>query len=786
MLRKSFLVAAAAWFAFACQSTRADSAANKPAEGYQDVAERLQKLIEHELRTKAIPACSIALVDGAETVWSAGFGVADPQRQTPATAETAYRVGSVSKLFTDIAVMQLVERGELDLDAPVTDYLPEFQPRNPFKKPITLRQLMCHRAGLVREPPVGNYFDPTEPSLADTVRSLNRTALVYPPEMRIKYSNAGVGVVGYVLEKTQREPFAEYLDKAVLRPLAMRHSGFVAKPKIASRLAKATMWAYDGRTFAAPTFLLGTSAAGNLYSTAGDLSRFLIALLNGGQIDGQTLLKPETLAQMWRLQFAKPADQTGYGLGFHVSSLDGRRRVSHAGAVYGFSTQLSALPEAKLGVAVMASKDVTNGVTRRIADYALRLLLAKRAGRPLPTIDVSTEIPPERAKQMEGRYSHGDENVSFTERNGRLFLRRGDVRAEVRSLGDDLVVDDAFGFGPRIERLAADTLRIDDVEFKRIPDKAPQPAPERWRGLIGEYGWDHNTLYILESQGQLYALIEWCFYYPLTEISADEFAFPDYGLYHGEKLRFQRDARGRGVEVNAAEVVFKRRKTGPEAGQTFRIEPLKPADELRKAALAAKPPEERGEFRQPDLVELTSLDPTIKLDIRYASTNNFMGEVFYRQPRAFMQRPAAEAVVRAHRALRKLGFGLLIHDAYRPWFVTKMFYDGTPANMKHFVANPARGSRHNRGAAVDLTLYELKTGRPVEMTAGYDEFSTRSYPDYPGGTSLQRWRREVLRDAMYHAGFTIYEFEWWHFDFRDWRKYPILNLRFEQLAAQGK
>src|SRR5690606_39173263 len=125
-------------------------------------------------------------------------------------------------------------------------------------------------------------------------------------------------------------------------------------------------------------------------------------------------------------------------------------------------------------------------------------------------------------------------------------------------------------------------------------------------------------------------------------------------------------------------------------------------DELRQAALAAQPPREAGNFKEPQLTELTKLDPTIKLDIRYATTNNFMGAVFYRQPRAFLQKPAAEALVRAHRKLKQRGYGLLIHDAYRPWYVTKMFYDATPAELKHFVANPANGSRHNRGAAVDL------------------------------------------------------------------------------------
>ncbi|MBI4421985.1 MAG: M15 family metallopeptidase [Gemmatimonadetes bacterium] len=211
---------------------------------------------------------------------------------------------------------------------------------------------------------------------------------------------------------------------------------------------------------------------------------------------------------------------------------------------------------------------------------------------------------------------------------------------------------------------------------------------------------------------------------------------------------------------------------------------MKPAAQLLRAALAAIPPKETGGFLAAELVEVAKLDPTIKLDLRYATTNNFVSTAFYKEGRAFLQRPAAEALVRANRSLRSQGYGLLIHDSYRPWYVTKMFWDATPQDQKVFVANPATGSRHNRGCAIDVTLYDLRTGRPIQMVSGYDEFSDRAYPDYPGGTALQRWHRKLLRRAMEAEGFTVYEAEWWHFDYKDWRRYPILNLRFEEIDGQ--
>jgi D-alanyl-D-alanine dipeptidase len=112
-----------------------------------------------------------------------------------------------------------------------------------------------------------------------------------------------------------------------------------------------------------------------------------------------------------------------------------------------------------------------------------------------------------------------------------------------------------------------------------------------------------------------------------------------------------------------------------------------------------------------------------------------------------------------------------------------MFWDATPDSSRVFVADPSQGSRHNRGAAVDLTVYDLATGKSIEMVSGYDEFSGRAYPEYPGGTSRQRYNRELLRRAMEAEGFRVYEAEWWHFDYQDWRHYPIGNQTFEQIRS---
>lgn len=772
--------------AAACGAPAADPDTIAPAPTHADIAARLTALIEHEMRDKAIPALSVALVDGNETVWARGFGTADAPNGAAATANTVYRIGSVSKLFTDIGVMRLVERGAVDLDAPVETYLPSFEPKNPFGGEITLRHLMSHRAGLTREPPRGNYFDPSDSVLASTVASLNATTLFYPPGARSKYSNAGIAVVGAVLEQVEREPFARYLKRTLLVPMGLRSSAFEPEPALLPHLATAWMWTYDERTFPAPTFQLGMAPAGSMYSTVHDLARFAQFLFDRGRGARETILAPATLESMWVPQFVPAGTADGYGLGFGVGHLDSALVVSHGGAIYGFATEFAAMPEERLAVVLIATKDAVNAVLTRIRAAALGMLLDRKRQQPLRGIDTTHVLTRQEAQRYTGRWTGRDTWYDLAWEGTKLNARRkdGEMRMTLKARGpDQLIVDDEFAFGPTVT-LAGTRLVFGTDTLTRAPDPALPPAPPaEWTGLIGEYGWDHNVLFIAERAGSLTALIEWFTEYPLTRVDDSTWRFPEYGLYPGEDLVFRRDANGRAREVRAANVVFQRRSVGPEDGSAFKVALTKPIEELKRAALAATPPAETGTFRETDLVEVTTLDPTIRLDVRYADTTNFVSTRFYDRPQVFLQRPAAEAVVRAHRKLQRLGYGLLLHDGYRPWWVTKIFWDGTADEHHTFVADPSQGSRHNRGAAIDLSMVELATGKPIVTTGSYDEFSTRSYPYYPGGTSRQRWYRDLLRHVMESERFTVYEAEWWHFDFDDWREYRIGNATFEELTA---
>lgn len=290
---------------------------------------------------------------------------------------------------------------------------------------------------------------------------------------------------------------------------------------------------------------------------------------------------------------------------------------------------------------------------------------------------------------------------------------------------------------------------------------------------IGQYGDKTAPFTVFEKDGALYIDGEGFKSAQLTPAGGGR-----YAITGGGELVLEKGA----VRLNGKILAFHDfgLETRDRIHKAVRADPVR----LRERALAATPPVEIDRLPS-DLVDVTTIDPGLKLDIRYATSDNFMGIPLYEKPAAYMQRLAAEALGRVHKALAAKGYGLLIHDAYRPWYVTWMFWEATPLEDHAFVADPSQGSRHNRGCAVDLTLYDLKTGRAVDMPSRYDEFSTRSYADFVGGTTAQRARRAVLRQAMEAEGFTVYPEEWWHFDFNDWKRYPIGTKTFTALAGRS-
>ncbi|QDU72985.1 M15 family metallopeptidase [Mucisphaera calidilacus] len=215
--------------------------------------------------------------------------------------------------------------------------------------------------------------------------------------------------------------------------------------------------------------------------------------------------------------------------------------------------------------------------------------------------------------------------------------------------------------------------------------------------------------------------------------------------------------------------------------QRLTFEFARPVDEVLAEARRASVPVESG-LAEPDLVELRALIPELRYGLQYSSIEYFTGGEAPVLRHAPAQRVVAEALAAAAAALRELGYGVVIHDAYRPWWMTYVFWHVVPEELHHFVANPERGSMHNRGLALDVSLLDLASGALCVMPSGVDELSPRAFSDYAGGPEGPRRRRDCLRSAMVGAGFESLDSEWWHYTLRVDPLYPLMNVPVEDVG----
>lgn len=183
-----------------------------------------------------------------------------------------------------------------------------------------------------------------------------------------------------------------------------------------------------------------------------------------------------------------------------------------------------------------------------------------------------------------------------------------------------------------------------------------------------------------------------------------------------------------------------------------------------------------------ELIDLEKFIPGIVLDIRYATTNNFTGEKIYNLAKAYARKPVAEVVKRAQAELAKQGLGIKIFDAYRPYSATVKFYEVYKDTT--YVASPYKGSRHNRGCAIDMTIINLKTGEKLQMPTGYDSFKKEAWPSTPVSDPVIRKNRQLIIDTMQKQGFKVNGSEWWHFDFIGWKNYEVMDIDFEELDTR--
>lgn len=335
-------------------------------------ADRLAKDVEVD----GLGGISAGVVMGRDLVWGQGFGWADVERGIPAGVNTIYRVGSISKSFTAVALLQLWERGFLQLDDPVAEVLPEFEgilDRPPGAVPVTYRHLASHTAGLIREPELEGATDgPLEFWEEKILASIPTTSYYAPPGTSYRYSNIGFGILGYALSLASGIPFMELVDAGIFRPLGMHSSGFVVTPAFAEQLAAGYIRRGDGTIDKDTSYREHVGRGykvpnGGVYSTVGDLARFVAGLTGSAMTP---VLGPEG-RELIRIS-QTPEGDTGYSFGFSLSSRPGSPDlIGHSGSVAGYNAYL--VFEADSGIGVVLLRNYVGGETN-LGEAARELL----------------------------------------------------------------------------------------------------------------------------------------------------------------------------------------------------------------------------------------------------------------------------------------------------------------------------------------------------------------------------------------------------------------------------
>jgi CubicO group peptidase (beta-lactamase class C family) len=330
----------------------------RAAGGAAEVIARYQQRIPELLAEQNIPGLSVALVDGDQVLWTQGFGHVDDADSAPVTTDTIFSVQSMSKAFTATAVMRAVAAGRLDLDVPITRYLPDFTVHSAFEehpeRKITLRMLLSHTAGFTHEAPIGNNNTLDPGQFDDHVRSISDTWLRFPVGTGYAYSNLGPDLAGYILEKTYGEPFAAVMRDQVLAPLGMSESTF--DRTVIRQTADRAL----GHSYPLPAVPLDVpmTAAGGLYTSAKDMARFLRFQLNGGSIDGRTILSPALIEDQRTVPAPNAGSRYGCALGVCRTGwyAGGNADLfNHGGGGFGFIADLWWLPQLQVGIAILTN-----------------------------------------------------------------------------------------------------------------------------------------------------------------------------------------------------------------------------------------------------------------------------------------------------------------------------------------------------------------------------------------------------------------------------------------------
>jgi CubicO group peptidase (beta-lactamase class C family) len=481
-------------------------------DDYSVVKTYASSLIEQEMKKNRITGLSIALVDDQRVVWSSGFGYADKSRDIKATADTMYFVGSISKLFTATAVMQLAEKGMIDIDAPVQTYLPELRIKTRFPNagPVTIRGMLTHHSGMPSDYYKGWVLG-MEPSAQDAdafmelAGQLGDEYIASPPDRVMSYSNLSYSLLGAVVSRVSGEDFPGYVDRHILEPLGMTRSSFLMKDKFVPYLSEG----YLGRRDKGHVYIRDLPA-GSFLSSANDLARFMMMTFSEGRAGGARVLKSDTLSEMLRPQnTGVPLDlDFRIGLCYWLSAsqeFDSVRVASHGGDIYMFHAMLSTLPDQRLGVAVLSNSATSSVAVSKVASEVLKLAYEVKTGIRLPDARKADIISPdeEEMESIAGFYAGSFGLMEVRVKNGSLKMSLFGMPLDLIARADGTFSLDfkLLGFIP----IDIPLLDVIEVSFREIEGKSymgykmegvtmgvaekfePEFVPEIWRKRAGNY-----------------------------------------------------------------------------------------------------------------------------------------------------------------------------------------------------------------------------------------------------------------------------------------------------------
>lgn len=423
-MHRLFLILAMVVLLTAAGSPAADTSVSRGLAKQPEVAAAIKVFDAWATATAATreqPGVSIGLVYDQDLMWAKGYGFADLEKKTAATPATLYRIASITKLFTTTAIMQLRDAGKLQLDDPVSKHLAWFKPRNPYPQApvLTIRHLVTHTSGLPREAAGTNWSDLKFPSRKEMMQILADQEAVLPPETEWKYSNLALAIAGEVVAAVSGEPWEQYVENRVLKPLNMDATRVIPKADTPG-LATAYGRRVPGKARDTEPFvdIAGVRPCGNMASSVEDLAKFISLQFREGPAGRGQLLKASTLREMQRVQWLRPDWRSGWGLGFSIRRVGEQVRVGHGGSLPGHRTQIEFAPADKFGVIVLTNAN--DGDPLRYVDQAFTLLTPaiqravappKQAAAPDPAWD-----------KYAGTYSWKHAEVQVMVLNGELVL----------------------------------------------------------------------------------------------------------------------------------------------------------------------------------------------------------------------------------------------------------------------------------------------------------------------------------------------------------------------------